>query len=335
MIDVVKRTPKIYRDESRDFQVLARLYTALFSVSKMYADDLRVWDPNIDNKLITLRSRTVNFINRHQWDLNDLEAITSCFKYLMRNKGTKFAIQACINILMKSRGIDTGISVDSVMLDSTGCINIWVVNDKIMTGIMEDLIRYLIPTGLIYRLYNYDLEVINAAKGIITDIYYRQDYIVKNYGEDEVTSEGAPSSLKIKFEDIKYPFNPAMLIQDFKGNYHYNIPPTSNNFGYYSPNITNTFVYDNSEGWMAVNFKNFTKPFVLYVAGRTLYCYPEENADGDIIGPVITYDSSNRSLIFNTTPPPIPHNPIVRPQAGQPGDSEGTLIWNEWGNEEG
>lgn len=66
MIDVVKMTPKEYSDKSRDYQVLARLYTALFNISKMYADDLEVWNPDIDNKLITLRSRTINFVNRHQ-----------------------------------------------------------------------------------------------------------------------------------------------------------------------------------------------------------------------------------------------------------------------------
>jgi hypothetical protein len=66
MIDVVKKTPREYSEQSRDFQVLARLYTALFNISKMYADDLKEWVPDIDNKLTTLRSRTVNFVNRHE-----------------------------------------------------------------------------------------------------------------------------------------------------------------------------------------------------------------------------------------------------------------------------
>ena len=42
----------------------------------------------------------------------------------MRRKGTEAALEACVNILMKARGIETGITVDSVVVDNYGCINI-------------------------------------------------------------------------------------------------------------------------------------------------------------------------------------------------------------------
>ena len=303
MIDVVKKTPREYSEQSRDFQVLARLYTALFNISKMYADDLKVWVPNIDNKLTTLRSRTVNFVNRHQWDLNDLEAITSCFKYLMRRKGTEPALEACINILMKARGIETGIDIDSVVIDRYGCINIWVAHDNILTGIMEDLIRYLIPTGMTYRIYNYDLEVINAAKGIITDIYYREDHIVKN----------AAGEMPGNQSQMLYPFNPAMLLggKEIPGNYHdylpefYPVPPTSANFGDYGTFITNTFIYKSSEGVEGGSLP-LNSPFILYVSGRTLIVIPEKDTSGTIIAPILTYDPDEDQLHIATGTAHIP-----------------------------
>ena len=39
MIDTIKMTPAEYSAQSRDYQVIARLYTALFNLSKMYIDN--------------------------------------------------------------------------------------------------------------------------------------------------------------------------------------------------------------------------------------------------------------------------------------------------------
>jgi len=65
MIDVIKQTPSEYSKQSRDYQVLARLYTALYNLSKMYTDNMSVWSLNIDNKLSVLRSKTLNFDPKH------------------------------------------------------------------------------------------------------------------------------------------------------------------------------------------------------------------------------------------------------------------------------
>ena len=323
MIDVIKKTPREYSEQSRDFQVLARLYTALFNISKMYADDLKVWVPDIDNKLTTLRSRTVNFVNRHQWDLNDLEAITSCFKYLMRRKGTEAALEACVNILMKARGIETGITVDSVVVDKYGCINIWVAHDNILMGIMEDLVRYLIPAGMTYRLYDYDLEVVNAASGIITDIYYRQDKIVMSDAEDSPSPN--------RQSQIAYPFNQSMLLnKKLDGNI---VTPTSlrGSIGPYSPYIQNTFIYTNSEGSAAIAYipSSTISPFQLYVAGTTLYVVPETE-NGAIIALDIIYDPDTNTLKIGPSVPAVhdPRGVVFRPD--DVNNSEGTLVWNRW-----
>lgn len=321
MIDVVKKTPREYSEQSRDFQVLARLYTALFNISKMYADDLKEWVPDIDNKLTTLRSRTVNFVNRHEWDLNDLEAITSCFKYLMRRKGTEEALEACINILMKARGIETGIDVDSVVIDRYGCINIWVAHDNILMGIMEDLIRYLIPTGLTYRIYNYDLEVINAAKGIITDIFYRQDSFVRDAAGNRPTS----------ISQMSYPFNQAMSLGGKTGPGIpdlYKVSPTSDYRGYkYGTYIYNTFVYKSNDGEEGQSVGR-NQPFMLYVWGQTLYVLSEKDTSGAIVAPLLTYNATDNTLTISPSTVHIPQGVFFDPS--DVNNSEGTLVWNEW-----
>ena len=54
MIDIIRQTPHEYSAQSRDYQVLARLYTALYNYVKMYIDNLSIWDTNIDNKKLLL-----------------------------------------------------------------------------------------------------------------------------------------------------------------------------------------------------------------------------------------------------------------------------------------
>ncbi|MBQ3422375.1 MAG: hypothetical protein IJH34_12075 [Romboutsia sp.] len=65
MINVIKQTPIEYSKQSRDYQVIARLYTALYNFNLMYIDDMNVWNSNIDNKLTMLRAKTLNFHPKH------------------------------------------------------------------------------------------------------------------------------------------------------------------------------------------------------------------------------------------------------------------------------
>lgn len=162
-------------------------------------------------------------------------------------------------------------------------------------GIIEDLVRYLIPTGITYRIYNYDLETLNAAKGIITDIYYRQDCV----------------------ETVEYPFNKSMLVSTTSEG---ELIINGRNYG---PYITSTFIYDNSEGEIAVH-SNFMTAFILTVDGRRLIAIAERDQYGQIISdrPMMTYDPDTGILTIGG----VAHLPTVEPID----DSEGTylMIWD-------
>lgn len=155
MIDIVKQTPREYSSQSRDYQVIARLYTALFNYVKMHIDNMNIWDGNIDNKLALLRSKTLNFEIDHSWDLDDLESITTCFKYLMRNKGTAAALKYCVDILMRIENIVGEASINDVVSINNYNVTIKVPDDLVTLGIVEDLVKYLIPFGLTYDIVKY------------------------------------------------------------------------------------------------------------------------------------------------------------------------------------
>ena len=174
MIDIIKQTPFEYSKQSRDYQVLARLYTAIFNLTKMYIDDLNIWTDNIDNKLTYLRASTLNFEPRHLWDEDDLEAITSCFKYLMRYKGATKALEYCVNILMKIEKIN-GEEIAKPVVFENNNVTIYIPENLLTIGIIEDLVRYLLPSGLTYDIVKYKTSDLRG--GLTSTLWYNDDLL--------------------------------------------------------------------------------------------------------------------------------------------------------------
>lgn len=177
MIDIVKQTPFEYSSQSRDYQVIARLYTALFNYVKMHIDNMSIWDTNIDNKLTGLRSKTLNFEPDHTWDLDDLEAVTTCFKYLMRNKGTVAALEYCVDILMRIENIVGESEVETVSMSNYN-VTIRVPDDLFTLGIIEDLVKYLLPSGLTYTIIRY--KSYNLDDETVTYMYHSEPETADN-----------------------------------------------------------------------------------------------------------------------------------------------------------
>lgn len=158
MIDVIAQTPIEYSKQSRDYQIIARLYTALYNYSKMHIDDMNVWGEDIDNKLSHLRAKTLNFHPKHSWDYDALDAATSCLKYLVKHKGTKDAIKWCVIVLeriyqLKDRPEGPDVSVDY----NTYTITIKIPKQLASMGVVEDLLRLIIPIGMGYRIIEYEV----------------------------------------------------------------------------------------------------------------------------------------------------------------------------------
>lgn len=158
MIDVIAQTPIEYSRQSRDYQVIARLYTALYNLSKMYIDDMDIWNANIDNKLSYLRGKTLNFHPKHAWDYDALDAATSCLKYLVRHKGTKPAIQECVRILERVNQLKDIPNGPIVEVDyDTYTIIIKIPKQLASMGVVEDLLRLIIPIGMGYRIVEFEM----------------------------------------------------------------------------------------------------------------------------------------------------------------------------------
>lgn len=173
MIDIVKQTPEYYNSESRDFQFLARLYTIIFNSIKMYIDINRSMAGSTDEKLVDLKALSLNFRADHQWDRTSLAGALSCFKYLLRDKGTEKALEACISLLLRVEGIyitSEYSKMNHVRVSNDGTqIEILVPESLSSVGVVEDLLKYLLPAGVSYTIRKYDSVLFDTLVNIKTD----------------------------------------------------------------------------------------------------------------------------------------------------------------------
>lgn len=177
MIDLIKDTPVEYSKQSRDYQVFRGVYNSIFNQVKMYTDLINgIWTDHIDNKLLDLRSYTLNFIPKFEWDNDDLRGVTNCFRHLLRTKGTRGAILECLDILSRVHGISLGVT--GVELTEDGAVQLTISEDIADIGNIEDLFRYILPAGLAYEIIKYKVIDSAAQANIVVDnrLYVDSEY---------------------------------------------------------------------------------------------------------------------------------------------------------------
>jgi len=209
MIDIQKDTPIEYSKQSRDYQVFRFLYTVLFNQLKMHTDQIKnIWTDNVDSKLLDLRAYTLNFIPKYQWENSDLLGVTNCFRYLVRSKGTKGAIEGCLEILARVKGISlTGVNVK---VDSaTGIVQLIISEEIDDVGNIEDLLRYILPAGCLYEIIKYSRLDSSLTEDIVVD-----DELSKKaeYKSKDLWLPNDSEGYKIPLQNLDY--STGMLVGD-------------------------------------------------------------------------------------------------------------------------
>lgn len=171
MIDTLKITPSIYSKESRDYQLIGRLYNAVFNYAKMSIDGMNNFplSKDSDKRFLDLVAKTIGFESKHSYNTENLYALCSSFKKIVSHKGTKKAIEELLSVLLNSQNINKLFKVDVYTNNNTGkfkpySIVIYVpteLNDIIM---LEDMMSYILPAGFVYEIYVSDIEETDDVK---------------------------------------------------------------------------------------------------------------------------------------------------------------------------
>lgn len=184
MINVYKSLSRTYYNNSRDFQIFGRVYELLLNYILTNVDVVASI-PLSDNTPIELSSLllyTLGFKQVHNYTDVDIIGLAKIFKYLVKNKGTKLAIETCIYLLLRSQNYKDNFKVEIKTLDfplasdrskreAAGLTpnNLYVVNIYLPLGIkdevlIEDVFDYILPAGFIYNIYFTDLQTIGIAE---------------------------------------------------------------------------------------------------------------------------------------------------------------------------
>lgn len=164
MINTLKITPSIYSKESRDYQLIGRLYNAVFNYTKMSIEGVYnlPLSPNSDVRFLDLVAKTIGFESKHNYNIENLFALCSSFKKIMWHKGTKEAIEELISVLINSQNIQKLFTVDVYTNNNPPLFRPYsvVINvpaelkDIIM---IEDVMSYILPAGFVYEIYAVDI----------------------------------------------------------------------------------------------------------------------------------------------------------------------------------
>lgn len=155
MIYTYNQVPEVYYKESRDFQLIGRLYDIVFNYLKTNIDTIYhlPLDKCTDKNLLDLLSATLGFEIRHNYDINQLYAICSCFSTIMKNKGTLKAIKTALDALLNSQGINKEAKV-VINKETPYTISIYIPSKLVDITLLEDLLDYIMPAGMSYTIIN-------------------------------------------------------------------------------------------------------------------------------------------------------------------------------------
>ena len=168
---LVDNVPDVYVKESRDFQLLLRLYDCIFGGLKSDIDSIQyVTDTlNIRNTLLPLLAQKIGFFSNLDLDDRSLRLILIALPEIYKNKGSLLAIKQVMYLylkIMRERG--------SILISYTGQSDDITLDHSLQIGsdidftnlpLLNALLELQLPTGLYINYYHF--ASLDAA---ITDI---------------------------------------------------------------------------------------------------------------------------------------------------------------------
>lgn len=147
MFRLYKHVPDVYVNESRDFQLLCRLFDFLFNGIKYDVDSiLNINDAfKINERLLPLLAIKEGFITDVQLESKALRYILKAFPYIVKYKGTKKGITLAVNTILK---LEASSDVPDVRIDNDKTITIVTKLSRLENRkALEEILKYIIPVG--------------------------------------------------------------------------------------------------------------------------------------------------------------------------------------------
>lgn len=168
---LTENVPDIYVKESRDFQLLCRLYDMTHQDIRYHIDTMTnsLTAEKANNRILPLLADRIGFRTNKHIDDNVLRYIISAFPYIIKNKGTQKGIeQAAATILKAENSIDP----PTITIDNDNYVITITTPIKIFNKVaLEELLKYIVPAGYIFEI----SEGKRAAGQSTPQLFYHND----------------------------------------------------------------------------------------------------------------------------------------------------------------
>lgn len=166
IIRVENNVPTVYCNDSRDFQLLCRLYTAVVNSVKFDIDTMQYLTSTAQCKsnVLELLATKLGFLTNNEYEDDKLRYILQVFPDMVKKKGSLGAIKQCINTFLKIYNVRTNILIWYTS-EATSVYNVAVDDHTIIvglnealrggTGLLHDMLRFILPTGFGLYIYYY------------------------------------------------------------------------------------------------------------------------------------------------------------------------------------
>lgn len=166
MIRLQHQTPSIYTEESRDFQLLSRLYDCIINGIQF---DVSTMTSILDTKscrdiMLPLLQTKLGFFSKKEIDNYSLRYILQTFPDLVKNKGSLKAIKDTIATYLKIINSRSEITIYYVHGGMDLDNGYHVPDNTVLVGIntgfqdmllLEEIFKYILPIGVGYYFYFY------------------------------------------------------------------------------------------------------------------------------------------------------------------------------------
>ena len=181
LIRTQDNVPSCYLSESRDFQLLCRLYDCIINGVKFDNDSIiNVIDTDrcSDRVLQLLQSKLGFFTNEDLTD-DDIRKVLRAFPVIIRNKGSKKAIEQALYVYLKINGINTDIDIKIINKDAISpyTIQIGIRSSLKDTRVLDEIFKYILPSGYVfsYIFYTSIKETDDVFDNILSKVVYTDD----------------------------------------------------------------------------------------------------------------------------------------------------------------
>lgn len=171
MIKVEKFTPEIYSKESRDYQLMCRVYDCIFNSTKADVDSIihLLNTDTISSTFLPLLKTKLGYNSETILKDDELRYILRVFPYIIRAKGSTKAVEQMVNMCLKLYNLNADYQIrkgeeGSVFGDITlDQHSILIGIDTVLrsTELLRELCEYVMPSG--FQLYVYFYQNVETA----------------------------------------------------------------------------------------------------------------------------------------------------------------------------